>query len=79
VKSARISTFAVVLAATAGVGATLSQITPVVELVGIFHPAIPDVSAVVHIGNQNIFNAGVNLGLRLLHGGAEADDDQDNA
>ena len=57
----------------------LSQITPVVELVGIFHPAIPDVSAVVHIGNQNILDAGVDLGLRLLHGGAEADDDQDNA
>src|SRR5258708_11468676 len=57
---------------------SLRQIAPVVELVGVFGPAVADVGAVVHVGNQNVFDAGVGLGLGLLHGLAEADDDQDD-
>src|SRR5258708_285420 len=58
---------------------SLTQIAPVVELVGVFGPAVADVGAVVHVGNQNVFDARVGLGLGLFHGLAEADDDQDYA
>src|SRR5260370_20428482 len=58
---------------------SLTQIAPVVEFVGVFGPAVADVGAVVHVGNQNVFDARVGLGLGLLHGLAEADDDQDYA
>ncbi len=49
------------------------------ELVGVFGPAVADVGAVVHVGDEDIFNAGVDLGLSLLHGLAGADDDEDDA
>src|SRR6266436_2782062 len=55
------------------------QIAPVVEFVGVFGPAVADVGAVVHVGNQNVFDARVGLGLGLFHGLAEADNDQDDA
>jgi hypothetical protein len=53
----------------------LAEIAPVVELVGIFTPAVADVGAVVHVGDKDVFDAGIGLGLGLLHGLAEADDD----
>ena len=49
------------------------------QFVGIFHPAVADVGAVVHVGDENVFDAGIDLGLRLLHGLAGADDDEDDA
>src|SRR5258707_1077681 len=52
---------------------------PGVGVVRVFGPAVADVGAVVHVGNQNVFDARVGLGLGLLHGLAEADDDQDYA
>src|SRR4030095_245929 len=54
-------------------------IAPVVEFVGVFDPAVADVGAVVHIGNEDVTDACVNLCLRLLHGGASTDNDKDNA
>ncbi|MCU1239433.1 MAG: hypothetical protein JWO71_159 [Candidatus Acidoferrum typicum] len=57
----------------------LSQVAPVVELVGIFCPAVAYVGAVVHVGDQDVFDAGVNLGLGLLHGLAGADYREDYA
>src|SRR5882672_3909885 len=45
-----------------------AQVAPVVEFVGVFGPAVADVGAVVHVGNQNVFDAGINLGLGLFHG-----------
>ncbi len=57
----------------------LAEVAPIVELVGVFHPAVADVGAVVHVGNENVFDAGVDLGLRLLHGLAGADDDENDA
>jgi hypothetical protein len=57
----------------------LAEVTPVVEFVGIFYPAIADIGAVVHVGDENVFDAGIDLGLRLLHGLAGADDDEDDA
>ena len=53
----------------------LAQVTPVVEFVGVFDPAVADVGAVVHVGNENIFDAGIDLGLSLFHRGSGADDD----
>jgi hypothetical protein len=53
--------------------AKLSQVAPVVEFVGVLGPAVTDVGAVVHVGDKDIFNAGINLGLSLLHGLAGAD------
>jgi len=50
-----------------------------VEFVGVFGPAVADVGAVVHIGDKNIFYAGIDLGLGLLHGLADAYDDEDDA
>src|SRR5579871_5055844 len=42
-------------------------------------PSGRHVGAVVHVGNENIFHAAIDLRLRLLHGLAEADNDQDNS
>jgi len=50
-----------------------------VEFVGVLGPAVADVGAVVHVGDEDVFGAGVDLGLGLLHGLAEADDDEDDA
>jgi hypothetical protein len=54
-----------------------AQVSPGVESVAVFYPAVADVGAVVHVGDQNIFDTGVHLGLCLLHGLAQADDYQD--
>ena len=43
------------------------------EFVGVFGPAVPDVGAVVHVGDEDVFDAGIDLGLGLLHGLARAD------
>ena len=51
---------------------SLAEVAPVVELVGIFDPAVADVGAVVHVGDENVFDAGVDLGLGLFHGLAGA-------
>src|SRR5579871_102793 len=56
-----------------------AQIAPVVEFVGVFGPAVADVGSIVHVGNQNVFDARVDLRLGLLHGLAQTDDDEDNA
>src|SRR5262249_355191 len=50
----------------------LTQIAPVVELVGIFNPPVANVRAVIHVGNQDVANARIDLRLCLLHGGAGA-------
>ena len=57
----------------------LAEIAPVVEFVGVFDPAVADVGAVVHVGNHDVFDAGVGLGFGLEHGLAGADDDEDYA
>ena len=49
------------------------------EFVGVLGPAVADVGAVVHVGDEDVFGAGVDLGLGLLHGLAEADDDENDA
>src|SRR5882724_12268803 len=49
------------------------------ELVGVFSPTVADVGAVVHVGDEDVFNAGVDLGLGLFHGLAGADDGEDDA
>src|SRR5260221_2925540 len=54
------------------------QIAPVVEFVRVFGPAVADVGAVVHVGNENVFDTGIDLGLGLFHGLADADDYQDD-
>ena len=51
----------------------LPEIAPVVEFVGVFRPAVPDVGAVLHVGDEDVFDARVDLGLGLLHGLAGAD------
>jgi len=38
-----------------------------VELVGVFRPAVADVGAVIHVGDEDVFDAAVDLGLRLFH------------
>src|SRR5260370_10505923 len=58
---------------------TSAQIAPVVELVGIFGPAVADVRAVVHVGDEDVLDAGIDLGLSLLHGLTGADNDEHNA
>src|SRR6266849_6820323 len=62
-----------------GCNPSSTQITPVVELVGVFGPAVADVGAVVHVGDKDVFDAGIDLSLSLLHGLADADNDQHNA
>jgi hypothetical protein len=57
----------------------LPKVAPVVEFVGVFGPAVAYVCAVIHVGDENVFDAGVNLGLCLLHGLACPDDREDNA
>ncbi len=49
------------------------------ELVGVFDPAVADVGAVVHVGDEDVFDAGVGLDLGLFHGLAESADDEDDA
>src|SRR5258708_21868397 len=58
---------------------TSAQIAPVVELVGIFGPAVADVRAVVHVGDEDVLDAGIDLGLSLLHGLTGGDNDEHNA
>src|SRR5260370_924000 len=58
---------------------TSAQIAPVVELVGIFGPAVADVRAVVHVGDEDVLDAGIDLGLSLLRGLTGADNDEHNA
>src|ERR1700733_1613482 len=50
----------------------LPQVAPVVEFVGVFRPAVPDVGAVVHVRDEDVFDSGVHLSLSLLHGLAGA-------
>jgi hypothetical protein len=50
-----------------------------VQAVAVFFPTVSDVCAVVHVGNQNVFDARVHLRLGLLHRLAGADDDEDDA
>src|ERR1043166_9039490 len=61
-----------------GAAAQLAQVAPVVQFGGVFDPAVTDVGAVVHVGDEDVADARVNLSLRLLHGGAGADDDEDD-
>src|ERR1700735_3901401 len=49
------------------------------QAVAIFHPAIADGRAIVHVGDHHFFDAAINLGLGLLHGLAQTDDDQNHA
>jgi hypothetical protein len=58
-------------------GIDSAQIAPGVQAVAVFYPAVADVRAVVHVGDQDIFNSRVHLCLRLLHGLAQADDHED--
>src|SRR6267378_4392367 len=58
---------------------SLTQITPVVELVGVFGPAVADIGAIVHVGDEDILGTGIDLGLSLLHGLTGANDDENNA
>jgi hypothetical protein len=58
---------------------SLSQVAPVVEFVGVFGPAVADVGAVIHVGDEDVFDAGVDLGLGLLHGLARADHSKNDA
>jgi hypothetical protein len=51
----------------------LAEVTPVVEFVGVFLPAVADVRALVHVGDHDVFDAGADPGLGLLHGLANAD------
>src|SRR5271168_377554 len=51
----------------------LAEVAPGVEAVAVFYPAVAYVCAVVHVGDQDVFDAGIDLGLGLLHGLAEAD------
>jgi hypothetical protein len=44
-----------------------SEVAPVVEFVGVLRPAVAYVGAVVHVGDEDIFDLGINLGLSLLH------------
>src|SRR5579859_2899664 len=55
-----------------------AQVAPVVQFVGVFGPAVADVGAVVHVGNQNVFYARIDLRLGLLHGLTETDDDEND-
>jgi hypothetical protein len=57
----------------------LAEVAPVVELVGVFPPAVADVGAVIHVGDEDVLDAGVDLGLGLLHGLAGADYNEDHA
>ena len=59
--------------------APLAQIAPVVEFVGVFDPAVTDVGAVVHVGDHDVLDAGINLGLGLEHGLTDAHNDQHDA
>jgi hypothetical protein len=58
---------------------TLPEVTPVMQFVGVFYPAVAYIGTVVHVGDKDILDAGIDLGLGLLHGLAGADYDQDNA
>ena len=57
----------------------LAQISPGMQAIGVFHPAVTDVGAVIHVGNEHIFNSGINLRLSLPHGRSRADHDQDDS
>lgn len=57
----------------------LTQISPIMQFVGVFDPAVADVGAIVHVGDHDVFDAGVGLGFGLEHGLAGADDDEDYA
>ena len=46
------------------------------EFVRVFSPSISDIRAVIHVGDKNVFDSRVGLGLSLLHGLAHADDNQ---
>jgi hypothetical protein len=35
----------------------LAQVAPIVQFVGVFGPAVADVGAVVHVGNEDVFDA----------------------
>src|ERR1700757_698937 len=56
----------------------LTEVAPVVEFVGVFPPAIADVGAVIHVGNEDVFDARIGLSLGLFHGLANSDDDQND-
>src|SRR5215472_15850987 len=56
-----------------------AQVAPVVEAVAIFFPAVADVSAVVHVRDEDVLDARVDLRLRLLHRLPGSDDNQDDA
>jgi len=53
-----------------------TEIAPIVERVGVFGLTVADVRAVIHVGDHDVFNAQVDLGLGLHHGLARADDDE---
>ena len=57
----------------------LAEVAPVVEFVGVFGPAVAYVGAVVHVGDEDVFDAGIDLGLGLFHGLAGADYGEDYA
>ena len=49
------------------------------EFVTVFDPSVSDVFAVVHVGDEYVFNAVVCLLLCLFHCWANAADDEDDA
>ena len=55
-----------------------AEISPIVQFVGIFDPAIPDVGAVIHVGNEYVLDTRVDLGLGLFHRLPGPDNDQDH-
>src|SRR6516225_7485007 len=55
-----------------------AEVAPVVEFVGVFDPAVADVGAVVHVGDEDVLDARVRLSLGLFHRLADADDDEDH-
>src|SRR5258708_34252516 len=56
-----------------------AEVAPIVQFVGVFHPAVANLGAIVHGGTKNILAARGDLGLRLLHGSAEANNNQHHA
>src|SRR5262249_46068924 len=51
----------------------------IMQFVGVLRPAVAYVCAVIHVGDENIFDAAIDLSLGLLHGLSEADNDQNHA
>ena len=55
----------------------LAQIAPGVQAIGVFHPAVANIRAVIHIRDEYVLDSRIDLRLSLPHGRPHADDDQD--